>query len=45
MVWELEVRDRMGRVIKNMYDIAQSSVLLEGEKSQPFSIGEGGTGL
>ena len=31
----------MWRVIKNMYDVKQSFVLLEGEKSQPFNIGLG----
>ena len=31
----------MWRVIKNMYDVSQSSVLLEGEKSQPFNLGQG----
>ena len=42
-VWELGVtcRGRMWRVIKNMYDITQSAVLLEGEISRPFDIGQG----
>ena len=31
----------MWRVIKNMYDITQSTVLLEGEISGPFNIGQG----
>ena len=31
----------MWRVIKNMYDITQSAVLLEGEISGPFNIGQG----
>ena len=31
----------MWRVIKNMYDITQSAVLLEGEVSEPFNIGQG----
>ena len=34
-------RGRMWRVIKNMYDITQSAVLLEGEISRPFDIGQG----
>ena len=28
-------------IIKNMYDITQSAVLLEGEISEPFNIGQG----
>ena len=40
-LWELGVRGRMWRVIKNMYDITQSVVLLEGEISEPFNIGQG----
>ena len=36
----------MWRVIKNMYDITQSAVLLEGEISEQFHIRSGGgTGL
>ena len=27
--------------LKNMYDITQSAVLLEGEISEPFNIGQG----
>ena len=30
-----------GRVIKNMYAITRSAVLLEGEKSKQFHIGQG----
>ena len=30
-LWELGVRGRMWRVIKKMYDITESAVLLEGE--------------
>ena len=33
-LWELGIRGRMWRVIKNMYAISQSAVLLEGEKSK-----------
>ncbi len=40
-LWELGVRGRMWRVIRNMYDITQSAVLLEGEISEPFNIGQG----
>ena len=31
----------MWRVIKNMYDITQSAVLLEREISEQFNIGQG----
>ena len=31
----------MWRVIKNMNDITQSAVLLEGEISEQFNIGQG----
>ena len=31
----------MWRVIKKMYDITESAVLLEGEKSKPFDISQG----
>ena len=31
----------MWRVIKNMYNITKSAVLLEGEISKPFNIGQG----
>ncbi len=45
-LWELGVRGRMWGVIKNMYDITQSAVLLEGDISEPFNIRSGsGTGL
>ena len=40
-LWELGVRGRMWRVIKNMYDITQSAVLLEGEVSEQLNIGQG----
>ena len=40
-LWELGVRGRMWRVIKKMYDITESAVLLEGEKSKPFDISQG----
>ena len=38
-LWELGVRGRMWRVI-NMYDTTQSAVLLEGEVSEQFNIGQ-----
>ena len=31
----------MWRVIKNMFDIAQSAVFLEGEVSEQFNVGQG----
>ena len=40
-LWELGIRGRMWRVIKNMYDIIQSAVSLEGEVSEQFNIGQG----
>ena len=40
-LWELGVRGRMWTVIKNMYDTTQSAVLLEGEVSEQFNIGQG----
>ena len=40
-LWELGIRGRMWRVIKNMYAITRSAVLLEGEKSKLFHIGQG----
>ena len=40
-LWELGIRGRMWRVIKNMYAITRSAVLLEGEKSKQFPIGQG----
>ena len=41
MVQVMGVRGRMWRVNKNMYDITKNSVLLEGEKSKLFNIGQG----
>ena len=40
-LWELGVKGRMWRVIKSMYDITQCAVLLEGEVSEQFRIGQG----
>ena len=40
-LWELWVRGRMWRVIKHLYDITQSAVVLEGEVSEQFNIGQG----
>ena len=41
-LWEHGVtcRGRMWRVIKDVYDITQSAVLLEGEISRPLNIGQ-----
>ena len=37
-LWELGIRGMVWRVIKNMYVITQSTVLLEGEKSKPLNV-------
>ena len=39
-LWELGVRGRMWRVIKKMYDITESAVLLEGENPNHLILGE-----
>ena len=42
MLWEMGVRGRMWRVIKKMYGVTQSAVLLEGGGgSKPFGISQG----
>ncbi len=35
------VRGKMWRVIKQMYDVTQSAMLLEGENSHTFDIKQG----
>ena len=40
-LWELGVRGRMWRVIKRMYQVTKSSVLLDGEISNQFDISQG----
>ena len=39
--WVLGVKGRMWCVIKKMYEVSRSSVLLEGEKSTTFSLEQG----
>ena len=38
MLWDLGVNGRKWRVIKKMYEVSRSAVLLEGEKSTTFSL-------
>ena len=40
-LWDMGVKGRMWRVIKKMYESSKSVVLLEGEKSDTFSIEQG----
>ena len=40
-LWDLGVKGRMWRVIKKMYEVSRSAVLLEGEKSTMFSLEQG----
>ena len=35
------IKERMWRVIKKMYEVSRSAVLLEGEKSTTFSLEQG----
>ena len=35
------VRGKLWRVIRRMYDVSRSAVLLEGEKSASFSVEQG----
>ena len=37
-LWDLGVKGRMWRVIKKMYEVSRSAVLLEGEKSTMFTL-------
>ncbi len=37
-LWEMGVRGKISRVIKQMYDVTQSAIFLEGEKSHTFDI-------
>ena len=41
MLWDMGVKGRMWRVIKNMYEASISAILLEGEKSTTFRIEQG----
>ena len=40
-LWDMGVKGRMWRVIKNMYEASRSVILLEGEKSSAFSVEQG----
>ena len=37
-MWELGVRGKMWRVIKEMYSVSRSAVLLDGECSEAFDV-------
>ena len=40
-MWELGVRGKMWRVIKEMYRVSRSAVLLDGECSEAFNVQQG----
>ena len=40
-LWDMGVKGRMWRVVKNMYEASRSAVLLEGEKSEIFNVEQG----
>ena len=40
-LWDMGVKGRMWRVIKNMYEASRSAILLEGEKSATFRVEQG----
>ena len=40
-LWDLGIKGRMWRVIKKMYEVSRSAVLLEGEKSTTFTLEQG----
>ena len=40
-LWEMDVTGKVWRVIKQMYEFSRSAVLLEGEKSDTFSLEQG----
>ena len=40
-LWEMGVRGKVWRVIKQMYEFSRSAVFLEGEKSDTFSLEQG----
>ena len=40
-LWEMGIRGKVWRVIKQMYEFSRSAVLLEGEKSDTFSLEQG----
>ena len=40
-LWEMGIRGKVWRVIKQMYEFSRSTVFLEGEKSDTFSLEQG----
>ena len=40
-LWDMGVKGRMWRVIKNMYEASRSAILLGGEKSAAFRVEQG----
>ena len=40
-LWEMGIWGKVWRIIKQMYDFSRSAVLLEGEKSEAFSLEQG----
>ena len=40
-MWELGVRGKMWRVIKEMYRVSRSAILLDGERSEAFDVQQG----
>ena len=40
-LWDMGVKGRMWHVIKNMYEAFRSAILLVGEKSPAFRVGQG----
>ena len=40
-LWNMGVKERMWHVIKEMYESSKNAVLLEGEKSNTFTIEQG----
>ena len=40
-LWDMGVKGKKRRVIKKMYESSNSTVLLEGEKSDTFTIEQG----
>ena len=40
-LWDLGINGRMWHIIKEMYEVSRSAVLLEGEKSTTFRLEQG----
>ena len=43
--WDMGVKGRMWRVIRNMYEASRSAILLEGEKSAAIRVEQGSCSL